>query len=810
MNTLKDSVKIYFRRLAKAPMYYLVNIFGLTMGLVVFLFILLYVHDERQIDQFHGQSDRIFRVLERSESPTDGIQHWPVTANPLADALLSEFPEVEASARMANLGASVLKYGDRKFNERNYVFATSSLFDIWDFVVLSGDPKREFAGVAAIVLTASTAQRLFGSEDAVGKVIEMPNRFKSAEVIAVVEDLPKTSSFQFNAVYVTDFKGFEEGRQEYFDSWDSRYFTTWVLLKEGTTPRTIMEKKSDFLDKYFDDENRSDHDFYFQPISDLHLASSHLATHGSEPPRTIPYSSAQFVSIILIIGLGVLLIAALNYTNLSSVQALKRTLEAGIRKVHGASTTSLRLQLIAETFITTFLAYANAMAVVMILLPFFNEVTNKSFGVLGLVQPELLMYQGITLVAIVILSAIVPALYYSRLNRFIGIEKNVFSGKGELLRKVFITVQYVIALTLIAAVLVLQRQLNYIDMKSLGFTKDQVVTMDINTYPVLRSFKTFKTDLLRHPSITDVSVSSSVPGEWKSIPTSDIVANFGDAPVPMSLFSSDSDWLDMYQINLRAGTFFTGNDPVDSLRVVLNEKAVQSLGLENPIGQRIHILEKDTASFTVVGVMEDFHYQSLYDPIGPMALLHWNHVFQPLDYASIDYFSIRYNGNPSEVLAKVEEVNSKYAVNTPAELNFLDDQWLRFYEAERVRRQLFFMAALVAILISAIGLFGLINFTIERRMKELGIRKVLGAKQGNIVRILLMDYVLLLGLAVLVSFPFTYWSMSNWLASFAYRVPLGIGTFLLALVLVAFVSGSTVIFRILRAAARNPVRALRS
>ncbi len=804
MNSIKNYLKIYFRRYKKETTHYLANILGLTLGFAVLFFVQLYVHDEQNLDTYHRKYERIYRVYEKEMNPEEGERIWNITTNPLAEALKEDFPEVEASAKMVYFGSSVLKYGDRAFAERNYILTTNTIFDIWDFEILAGDPQKEFPGTAAVVLTETMAKKLFGDEDPVGKVMEMPNRFEQVQVLAVIADMPRNSTYQFNALYITDFKKFEPRFQSYFDSWDSRFFTTWVLLKEGTSPEDLMAKKESFMAKYLPEEIRDEHDFYLQPIADIHLGSSEMEAQGTEPQATIPYSNRRFVSIILLIGFGVIVIASLNFINLSSVQALKRTLEAGIRKVNGASQASLRFQLLVETFMTLFIAYGLTVALVSFFLPQLNELTAKQFTRSDLFAVDIVIFQVLSILVIGLLTTLIPAAYYSRLNRSLVLEKNVFAGRGELLRKIFIAAQYALSMVLIVAVIVLFRQMQYVQTKNLGFEKERVIALDINSGPLRASFKSIKEGIASHASIEAVSVSSRVPGEWKSVPTSDLYKNLNGEPTESALYGVDKDWLETYDIQLKKGDFFRGNDAVDSLYVVLNERAVAALGLEEPVGTSINMVARDTILARVIGVVKDFHFRSLYEPIGPIALVHWNN---PLSF--IDYYSIRYKGNPADVLTHIMDVNDQYDPNTPAELNFLDERWGRYYQADESRSNLFFLASVISIFISVIGLFGMINYTIERKTKEIGIRKVLGASHQNIVHILTKDYVVLLLIAGAIAFPLSYYWLENWLSTFSYRISMGIGTFLFAAVVVLLVSGLTVIFRILRASHNNPVSALR-
>ncbi len=797
-------IKIYFRRLRNEFSHYAVNILGLTLGFSVLFYVLLYVYDEQHIDTFHDKSDRIYRVNEIEHDPDEGPKKWRVTANPLAEALVSEFPEVEAAARMMYFGSTVVKYGDKAFAERNYVLTSKSIFDIWDIEVVSGDPKMNFPGPVAAVLTENLARKLFGDADPVGQVIEMPNRFEEVEVIAVTKAMPRNSSFQFQALYVSDFKDFPDNWQRFFDSWDSRFFATWVLLREGAVPDQLMAKKDAFLRKHLAEDVLPEHDFYLQPIGDIHLGSNDMETFTSEPQLAIPYSNQKFLSVILLIGFGVIVIAGLNFVNLSSVQVLKRSLEAGIRKVNGATQASLRFQLFVETSLTLLIAYILTLLLLAISMPQLNELSGKYFLAEDLLSWTMAAYQVSSLLVIGILTTIIPAVYYARLDRSLALEKNVFAGKGELLRKVFITIQYSLSMILVVAVLVLFRQMSFVQNKDLGFNQEQIITLDINSNPLRDSFRSIKNDLLSHPSVSAVTVSSRVPGEWKYLPMGNIFMNFNEDPTETAIYGVDGDWLETFDIALKSGESYRGNDATDSLYAILNEQAVKVLELEDPIGQSFFLEDDDTVRVKVIGVVEDFHFRSLYEPIGPAVLVHWNN---PITW--IDYYSIRFSGNPAELLTHIEEVNDRYDPNTPAEINFLDQKWADYYKADQGRSNLFLVGAVVSILISVIGLFGMINYTVERRTKEIGVRKVLGASGFSIMRVLTTDYAALLIVAAVFSFPIAYWWLNNWLNTFSYHVRLSPGIFLLAFVAVLVVSFATVLYRVWNASQANPVKSLR-
>lgn len=803
MNLLKNYTKIYFRRFRKETIHYAVNILGLGMGFTILFFILMFAHDEYSIDQFHSKKDRIYRVIEKT-TEEDGVHENLSVSPPLADALKRDIPGIEQTAHMSYTGSQVIAKGDKRIGDREWGVVTKEVFDILDFDIIAGNPKKQFEGGAGLILTEDAALRLFGKTDVVGEVVD-DSRFGSIEVIAMMNELPKNSTYQFKELYVADYSQWSEGWQEYLkNGWETSYSLTWVLLEEQVSLNDIYAKKSAFLEKYIDEESASQYDFYFQSINEIHLGSSNIERNGPAPREVIPSSNREFVSITLFLGFLVLFIAALNYINLSSVQALKRTLEASMRKINGATNRHLLYQLFYETLITILISFALSIALCVLLFPYFLNITGKQLDIAQLFTVDFALYYAAIISIIWIASAAIPAFYYSKLSRTLLILKNAFSGKGDLLRKVLVGLQYGLSILLIIGSVVIYRQLNFVQSKNLGFDKENMIVLDINSGAARRNFKNIVNGIKNHPSVINATSSSRVPGEWKYLPIANLGKNLTDAPVEVNHYAVDQYWLDTYNIQLVEGENFKGLDKSDSLGIIINEQAVKMLELANPIGSSIWVGEDDTVKMKVIGVVEDFHFESLYESIGPIVITSWNnHVFP------VDYFTIKYSGNTQEVLEHIEAVNSSFDPDTPSEINFLDDQWNRFYKAEESRATIILIASVVSIIISAFGLFGLINFTVERKTKEIGVRKVLGASVSGIVQLILKEYLLLLTVSMLVAGPISWWLFKDWLADFAYRINIGVDIFLIAFVSVLIISFSTVLLRILRIAKSNPVNSIR-
>ena len=803
MNLFKNYTKIYFRRFRKEASHYSINIFGLAMGFCILFLILMFVYDEQNIDGFHSKKDRIFQVV-NIYNDDEGSFKFVSSPGPLAEAMKADFPAIEEVAHLTYTGSQVMVKGDVRIAERDWAVGTASIFNILDFEITKGDPHKDFNGQAGVVITEDLAKRLFGHTDVVGEVLD-ESRFGPAEVLATMKEMPQNSSYRFSTIYIGKYDQWPENWQRYIELWRGRFAQTWVLLKDGKSPEDVLSLKDDFLDKHVPEDFREHIDIDLMNIKDIHLGSTGIERGGMSPTLATPYSDNQFVSTILLLGFLVIFIAALNYINLSSVQALKRTLEASMRKINGAKNRNLVIQLFYETFLTVIIAYALAILLIAILFPYFLVIANKSFELNLLFSLDMIPYHISTIMVIWVISGVVPALYYSKLKRSLLITKNAFLGKGDLLRKILVGIQYAFSIFLIIGSIVIYRQLDYIQNKDLGFNNEQLITLDINSGTARRSFKEILQGLKNSVNVVNASTSSRVPGEWKNIPTANLASNFSEDPLEVSHYGVDHNWLDTYGMKLQQGENFSGNDKTDSLSILINSKTVELMDLEEPIGKNLWVMNgRDSVRMKVIGIIEDFHYESLYQPIGPVVVTNWNnHII------AIDYFTIRYAGNTQEVLNHIEEVNFTFDPETPADINFLEDQWKRFYKSEESRATIMLIASVISIIVSAFGLFGLINFTVEQRTKEIGIRKVLGASFNSITTLVLREYFILLILAIVVAIPISWWLFGDWLTDFAYRINLTPDLALAAFGIVLIISFTTVILRIFRIARANPVQSIR-
>ncbi|MEO1253672.1 MAG: ABC transporter permease [Bacteroidota bacterium] len=596
MNLFKNYIKIYFRRFRKDTVHFLVNILGLGLGFSILFFILMFVYDEQNIDQFHSKKNQVFRVIV-DEKGEDGTHEYVSTPGPLADALVDYFPGVVSAAHMSCTGSQVIQVGDVMISDREWAFVTKNIFDILDIKILDGNPKKPFQGEAGLVITPDAAKRLFGHTDVVGETVDRSRFGDNLEVLAIMEQLPRNSTYQFSELYVVNYDRWSEGWKRYSESWEGNFTMTWVLLDEHASPKDIYSDKDAFLSQYYSDEELQSRDFHLQSLTDIHLESMKIEQGGMAVRPFIPSSSSQFVSIILLLGFLVLFIASLNYINLSSVQALKRTLEASMRKINGARNKDLLQQLFFETLITILIAYALAICLVILCFPVFLSIANKDFTQSLLFSEDFIIYHIAAILIIWMFSALVPAIYYSRLERSVLILKNAFSGKGDFLRKVLVGVQYGLSIFLIIGSIIIYRQLNYVQSKDLGFDRKKLITLDINSREARSNFKNVLQEIKKNANVTNATVSSRVPGEWKNIPSVRVGKNLTDEMNTFSHYGIEKGWLETFDIKLYEGKNFSGIDATDSLHILVNQKAVSALSLNNPIGSSVWLGSNDDTAF---------------------------------------------------------------------------------------------------------------------------------------------------------------------------------------------------------------------
>lgn len=797
----KNFLKAAFRNSLRNKGYTFINMFGLAVGLSVFLLLFFYIRHEQSFNMYNSKAERIYRVVENASSPDAAESKTVFTNWAMAGALKQQFPEVEEVARVFLMGSALNSIGEKRFLERNYYVAEKSYFSVFDHTFIAGDIGGDVGSNGAdLVLSESTSRKYFGNENPIGQTVET-NGFGNCRVAAVYKDTPLTSSFSPDFIYLTDISMWSENAQKRYSSWEYRNCGAYVLMKENADIATLMSGKENLLKSNLGAKWET-RDFELQPLEDVHLKSVDIAT-----PTQNAKGNQQYIIIFGLIAVFVLSIAIINYINLATARAIFRRKEVGIRKVIGASKSQLISQFLVEAIIISTIALIISLCLIELALPWFNSMTERSISIPYIEQPLTLAFLFAISLSTGLIAGIVPAFIISSFRPGEVLHGHVFQKMGNLItRKVLVVFQFSLSIIMIVATLVVYKQMKFVQNQDMGFEKERKLVIDINYGEVRSNFKAMKSELLAHSDVRSVATVSRVPGEWKNIESVGVTKLAGETPVDMNFMGFDPDALTTLGISLKTGEGFTGNDQVDSLQVLINEKAASVLGGESIIGQKIKInTGEDELTFQVKGIVEDFNFESLYQEIGPMIIGSWNN-----GVTYIDYFVLNTIGDPAKVVAHADAVHTKFAPDGTIEYNFLDQQWERYYKDDMKRGAVFAFSAGLAIFIACLGLFGLASFATSLRIKEFGIRKVLGATERHLMILITKEFVVLVFIGFAVASPVAYWLMSKWLSTYAYNAGISLNIFLFTGLTVVAVALITVGYKSLTAARQNPVNALRN
>lgn len=793
--------KLMLRRIGKNKASTFINIIGLSAGLTSFILISLWVNDELSFDKFHSNFDRIARLVEIRN--IDGkTEESARTSAPMAAALEQDYPEIEKTVRL-RLREEIVQQNGKQFSQSGILLTDQAFFDIFSFRFLSGDKSQALAQPYSIVLTKTAAAKYFGNVNPLGQSLlifmnDSNGRGANYKVTGVVEDPPKNSHFTFSML--SSFNTVEKFNPSILsdEGWKEARFYTYMLLKSNVDIDVFKKKISKFYLGHVEqpDDFRHDYSYSLQPLSAIHL-------HSNLQNEISPVGSIMQVYVFSIIGIFILLLAAINYTNLSTAKSLSRAKEVGIKKIAGVSKTNLILQYLSESVLLTFIALLISLLLAEGLQPLFLQVTGKDVSLLG--SPGLSLFLLCATLILGIISGIYPALALSSFQP-ITVLKGSFktSIKGVLLRKSLMVSQFVITLTLFMCVGVIYSQIDYIKHKDLGYDKNALLFLRINgNADVIKGYEFFKNDLLKNAAIKSVAVSNSLIVSGLS--TSDIETtdqNSRPMKITTSRLGVDEEFLNTYGIKLLAGRMFDQSLP-GSNNIILNESAVRQLGWKNAesaIGKPVKLNDK---SGTIIGVVRDFHYNSFQHLIEPLAI---NQVGE-----NFSRITIRINkGKLSDGVTAVSNIWKKHYPSALFDYNFLDAELQRQYIAEeRFSKIITFFSAL-ALVIATLGLYGLISYEVIQRTKEIGIRKMLGASVMSISYQLARKFLWLLGISSVISLPVSILFMHKWLQNFEYQVNVSWLLFISPMIFVSFIALLVVGVKSARAAFVQPVNALRA
>lgn len=818
MYMLRNYLKIAFRTLSRNKLYTALNIAGLTFGTTCFLLIGLYLFDEFTFDQQHSQANRIYRVIQhknvKGEETTIAAGSYKLAAESKKN-----LAEVEYTTRLARLGRANLINPENPVNFQETVTnADENFLQIFDFPLLSGDRRTALKEPNSIVINEDLALRLFGHTQVLGKSLQFSHMESPLKVTGVLKNHPRNSSFDFNSLVSdseTDFL-----KQTMNSDWSSTDYSVYVLLKPDSDPEAVPQKLTNMVLTNKKPEVGTRLSYSLQALKDIHLHSEGI-TDGARNSNVeaIAQGSPFYIRIFAFIALFILCIAGINYMNLSTARASNRLKEIGVRKSIGAVRSNLVYQFLVEALLITGISLVLAILLVNVLLPFLNQFVNKQLTLgLGTDYRIWLMTLAVTLL-IGLLSGSYPALLLSGFRPVLLLKGMKIEQHGNLsLRKALVVFQFTISTVMIIGTIVLHRQVQFMNTTSLGFNKDLLVVIDVNTGAARDRFETIKADMSKISSVKNVSVTSRVPGEWKTIRTVKInTQGKADDSKVAYLLGADKDFLETFEVDLLKGRNFV--NPTDSTSVLLNETAARLLNITEPSDQLVEIpamswggafgpINDNNTPFKarVIGIVKDFHFQSLHTKIEPLVLAYNQNPIQV-----IDYYTARIDGNDiPETLEKLKTILIKADPDEPFEYHFLDQQLALFYLEDARRQTLLIWVALATIFIACLGLFGLATYSAEQRIKEIGVRKVLGASVANITSLLSMDFLKLVLIANGIAFPISWLVTNKWLQEYAYHIDLAWWIFALAGLLSISIALLTVSYQSIKAALTNPVKSLRT
>ena len=807
---LKNYFNVALRNLFKHKLYSLINVLGLSIGLTCFLMISLYVVDELSYDNFHTDAERIYRM--DFSGNINGSEFITALASaPAGPTMPEEFPEVEESTRLRGSGNWTIrrKDEDNAYNEENVVFVDANFFTFWDFNLINGDAVTCLERPNTLVISQSVAEKIFGDDDPVGEIVVMDND-EDWEVTGVYEDMPSNSHFKYGIMLSMESR--EEAKQKF---WMSFNFNTYIKLAEGSEAAELEAKFPDLIQKYIGpeieqfmgasmeefEEAGNSAGFYLFPLTDIHLYSEKLGELDTN-------GDIKYVLIFTAIAMFILILACINFMNLSTARSAGRAKEVGVRKVMGAYKSQLRKQFLTEAFLITLISILIAYSLAFVLLDQFNQLADKVMAFNSLLSPQFILIMIGVLIVVGFLAGSYPAFFLSKFRPVEVLKGKLNLGlKGGGLRSTLVVLQFCVSIIMIIGTAIVYQQLSYIQNKKLGFSKDHVLLVH-NPWMMGDKSESYKNEVLQYAKIKSATLSGFLPvpsnnnnNLWfpGANPTKDESYVFSE-------FRVDHDYLKTLDIEIKEGRDFSRDFPSDSSAILLNEAAVDRLGWDEAIGKKLSTYggsqENPTVeTFTVVGVVKNFHFQSLRNSIEPLLFeLGRSRGFLSLKIETEDI--------PATV-SYLEEKWTEFAPGQPFEYSFLDQHFNDMYDSEQKLGNIFGVFAFLAIFIACLGLYGLAAFTAEQRKKEIGVRKVLGATIMSIIMLLSREFLKLVGIAFVIASLISYYFMNKWLEDFENRTKMNFTVFLLAGFLALVIAWVTMSFQSWNAARVNPAKSLK-
>jgi putative ABC transport system permease protein len=813
MSLLKNYFTSLFRNFAKDKFYSLLNLFGLGIGLASAVFIFLYIQNELSFDKYNENYERIYRL--EGDFFINGKQDLTaITQFPLAPTLKDEYPEVEEMTRLFGRPGLYFEIGENVFQEDSLAFADSTVFKVFSFEFIHGDINTALIEPLTITLSESMALKYFGKTDIINESLKNLDG-SEYRITGVFKDLPNNVHLRYNGLISA--KTIEEqiGTERFNDRSVNSFWNvaaySFVKLAENTTAQMVLDKFPEFYDTYMrelGDRLDATFDLRMTNIADVHYQKEELTWDN-------PKGNINYIYIMSVIAIFLVFIASVNYTNLTTARATKRAKEIGIRKVGGASKATLRSQFLGESMITSLMAGILAIALVVIFLPIFNGYSDKDFTIAAVFQPIVILFTAGLILLTGFFSGIYPASYLASFNP-VAILKGASTGKSEkgFLRKSLVISQFVIAAFMIIGSIVVAKQINFIRNTPLGFDKEQIIVLTINDSTILNNMDAFREELKRNPDIEETGLSTSLPGRFvgKQVMT----AENGQGEMQQLTIDNmfvDYDFIDVLGIKIKeGGRNFSrefGEDPQSAF--LINEALCRELGIaEDAIGKKfrpgVDLDGQGPPEGQIIGVMEDFHYSSLHNPVKGM-------VFRVNDNEQqfMRTLSIRTNGmNTADIISYIEDTRESFSAIYPINYSFLEEDIDELYAQEKVIYTLFVAFTILVLFVSAIGLLGLSAFMTAKRTSETGVRRVMGASQGQILTLFLIEFSKWVIISNVIAWPIAWFVMKKWLENFEYRDNFPFWTFGVSLLASVVIAILTVSWQSIRASRMNPATSIRT
>ncbi len=805
---IKNYLKIAVRSLLKNKFYTSINIIGLAVGIATCLLILLYVLDELNYDRYNTRADSIYRV---NNEVKFGSNYFDLAQAPplMGPAMLNELPQVEQYTRIRWYGSFLVKKENENLQENRVAYGDSTLFDVFTLPMLAGDPKTALKEPHSLVITETIAKKYFNTIEAVGKNM-LINDTGNYKITGVIKDIPAQSHFNFDF-----FVAMSENENSRDDNWLSENYSTYVVLKKGTNPKNMEPALNKMMDRYVGPElkgaiNLSLDEFTksggyvrasLTPLTDIHLRSNKVGELDGN-------GSLQYIYIFSAIAVFILLIACVNFMNLSTARSSNRAKEVGVRKVLGSLRKNLVRQFLTESLLMSFIALVFAVIIACLLLPYFNQLAGKTIQVDLLFQPFMVISFVSLILGVGLLAGSYPAFFLSAFQPVDVLKGKLSKGfKGSWLRNALVVFQFAISIILIMGTIVIYNQLTYIRNKDIGFNRNQVLVIQ-HTDALKTQAATFRNELLQISGVDNATISGYLPVNYNRGNDVFFTSPSLDQKTAMSMqiWPIDEKYIPTLDMKILAGRNFSTQFPTDSDGVIINEAAARFLAAKDLINKKLYRIEdvktKKIKELHITGVIKNFNFSSLRDVITPLGLI-----------LRHDPGNISVRIKTADIPAVIAQIKNKWlamASGQPFDYSFMDEQFNKLYTSEQKTGQIFITFAALAIVIACLGLFGLVTYAAEQRIKEIGIRKVLGANVANIVAMISKDFLKLVLIAFFFAFPVAWWAMNKWLQDFAYRVQIGVWIFLTAGAIAIVIALLTVCFQAIKAAMANPVKSLRT